>query len=130
MHAITSDEADYYNSPTEVTALVAPRQPLITPQMPSGRAQKYESNNVVGSVLDRIAFCESHGDLHAKNPRSTAKGKYQFLDGSWEGYGVELWGSLEEKSVWSEKDQDELAKYVYSKYGTRPWTSSKSCWGS
>jgi len=32
----------------------------------------------------RIAKCESTFNPHAKNPNSTAKGVYQFLDGTWE----------------------------------------------
>ena len=30
---------------------------------------------------------ESGGDIHAQNPRSTASGKWQFLDSTWAGYG-------------------------------------------
>jgi muramidase (phage lysozyme) len=30
---------------------------------------------------------ESGGDYKAENPTSTASGKYQFVDGTWNGYG-------------------------------------------
>lgn len=30
---------------------------------------------------------ESRGDIRAENPRSTASGKWQFLDGTWGGFG-------------------------------------------
>ncbi|HMG40838.1 MAG TPA: transglycosylase family protein [Acidimicrobiales bacterium] len=38
-------------------------------------------------VPDYIVQRESGGDYGAENPTSTASGKYQFLDGTWNGYG-------------------------------------------
>ena len=35
----------------------------------------------------RIAWCESRYDAQARNKNSTAKGVYQFLDGTWNAYG-------------------------------------------
>lgn len=40
-----------------------------------------------GCVPDYIVQRESGGDYNAENPTSTASGKYQFLDGTWGGYG-------------------------------------------
>ena len=40
-----------------------------------------------GCVPDYIVQRESGGDYTAENPTSTASGKYQFLDGTWNGYG-------------------------------------------
>ncbi|MGE0750407.1 MAG: lytic transglycosylase domain-containing protein [Variibacter sp.] len=37
----------------------------------------------VRDVVERIIRAESHGDPNAKNPRSTAAGAAQFLDGTW-----------------------------------------------
>ena len=34
-----------------------------------------------------VMMRESRGDIHAQNPRSTASGKWQFLDSTWAGYG-------------------------------------------
>lgn len=34
-----------------------------------------------------VMWCESHGSLTAQNPRSTASGKWQILDSTWNGYG-------------------------------------------
>lgn len=36
---------------------------------------------------DHVAMCESHGNYRAENPTSTASGKWQILDSSWNGYG-------------------------------------------
>lgn len=83
-----------------------------------------ERNN----VFNRIALCESGGDLRAKNKYSTASGEFQFTWGTWHRYGIELWGDdFYVKNIWSE-DNRELAWYVYTKYGTRDWESSRSCW--
>lgn len=83
---------------------------------------------VIPDTLKRISWCESRNILTAKNPNSTATGKYQFLKGSWEYYGKKLWGTLEGKSIFSEKDQDELALYVVSINGFKDWDASKHCW--
>lgn len=78
--------------------------------------------------FNRIGWCESHGNLKAKNPNSSAKGEYQFLKGSWNYYGKELWGDeLSSKDIYS-TDSRELAWYVYSKYGNKPWENSRWCW--
>lgn len=34
-----------------------------------------------------VMWRESGGDIHAENPISTASGKWQFLDSTWNGYG-------------------------------------------
>ena len=34
-----------------------------------------------------VMMRESRGDIRAENPRSTASGKWQFLDSTWAGYG-------------------------------------------
>lgn len=34
-----------------------------------------------------VQACESKGDYQAENPRSSASGGWQILDGTWDGYG-------------------------------------------
>lgn len=111
------DGVGYYNSPTELVALVAPTDPPEAQKLPPD------------STLDRIAQCESGNSATAKNTHSSASGRFQFLSGSWELYGTELWGSTEGKSVFNYKDNTELAEYVSKKYGYGSWDSSKLCWG-
>ncbi len=85
-------------------------------------------------LFEAIAHCESFdaelgkNDLHAKNPKSSASGEFQFLAGSWYYYGKQLWGEdFYTKNIWT-TDNRELAEYVYKKNGTRDWEASKSCW--
>lgn len=84
----------------------------------------------IDRTLDHIAWCESRGDMKAKNPTSSASGKFQFLRGSWEYYGQKLWGNVWlTKDIFSEKDQDELAHFVVALNGYSDWSESISCWG-
>jgi hypothetical protein len=34
-----------------------------------------------------VIMCESKGSYAAENPHTTASGRYQFVDGTWNGYG-------------------------------------------
>lgn len=84
-----------------------------------------ESNN----LFNRIGSCESRDNPKAKNKYSTASGRFQFLWGTWNHYGKELWGEeFYEKNIWDYNDNTELAWYVFNKYGTKDWNESKPCW--
>ncbi len=82
-------------------------------------------------LFEKIADCESDFDLEAKNPTSSAKGEFQFVNKTWKYYGMKLWGTeFETKNVLS-ADNRELAWYVYTHYGTRDWEAdpkSYNCW--
>lgn len=79
--------------------------------------------------FERIGRCESHNDPLAKNPYSSASGRFQFLWNTWHHYGLEFWGAdFYNKNIWDYADNTELAWYVYQKYGSSDWLSSKSCW--
>ncbi len=84
-------------------------------------------------LFEKIGYCESKHILTAKNPGSTAKGEFQFLDGTWKNYGPRLWGDdWVNKDVLS-ADNRELAWFVYTHYGVSDWTSdplSYNCWKS
>lgn len=114
--AITEDEVGYYNSPTEYTALrAATGAPEASKLPPNG-------------VMERIAYCESKNVATAKNSRSTASGRFQFLKGSWEYYGMKKWGTLEGRDVFNYDDNTELAYWVFDREGTTPWLASSHCW--
>lgn len=80
-------------------------------------------------VKARIAWCESRNNPLAKNPNSTAKGIYQFLDGTWQNYAQRYWGEdWVNHSVLDEEDNRELGHWVIDTYGTRDWNASRHCW--
>lgn len=82
----------------------------------------------VPEVLLRIRFCESTDNYQAANPRSSARGAYQFLTGSWAAYGhAERYG-VSQAHLASNAQQDEAALITWQRDGTRPWNASKSCW--
>lgn len=85
---------------------------------------KGDSGSSGVGILDKIAKCESGGNYKAKNPKSTASGKYQFLDSTWANYKGYKHAKDAPASV-----QEERALIEYKKNGTRPWNASKSCWG-
>lgn len=133
VHAVTEDEVLYYASPIELIALRpatgAPAAPKLLSKRVLPSKPRIATYQHTEGILGRIADCESQGNLYAKNPRSTAKGKYQFLDGSWRYYGQKLWGDeWVSKNVFSERDQDELAEYVVSVNGYKDWEASAYCW--
>jgi SLT domain-containing protein len=70
----------------------------------------------------RIARAESGFDQYAKNPNSTAKGIFQFIDGTWRA------NCLKDGNVYNFVDNINCAWKVYQKQGDRPWNASKSKW--
>lgn len=114
--AFTEDEVGFYNSPTEYTALLAALGPPEAPKQPRS------------GVMERIAYCESKNVATAKNPRSTASGRFQFLKSSWQYYGMQKWGTLEGKNIFDYDDNTELAYWVYEREGVTPWLASQHCW--
>ncbi len=81
------------------------------------------------SIMERVAWCESHNNPQAKNKYSSASGRFQFIWGTWYSYGLQLWGEdFYQKNIWDYDDNTELALYVYKKNGTKDWNASKSCW--
>jgi len=99
------------------------------PKYPYGSIRHWSELYGIDSALAiAIATCESELNPKARNPNSTAKGLFQFLDGSWRFYGLLKWGTLKGKSVLNYEDNAELGVWVIANYGTSPWKSSKSCW--
>ena len=77
----------------------------------------------VEAALTRIMMCESGGNPTAQNPRSTASGLFQYLRGTWNGYG----GYRDAKDAPPEL-QWQRARSDYARLGGRPWAASRSCW--
>lgn len=79
----------------------------------------------------RIRSCESgdgRGSYHyhgprAENPRSTASGAWQIIDGTWNRFHGYRHASHAPRWV-----QDLKALALYKDRGTQPWDASRSCW--
>lgn len=88
--------------------------------------QYADAYGVDSQLATAIATCESQLKPWARNSHSTAKGIYQFIDGSWKGYSAMKWG--EERDVLSAKNNIELGVWVLSIEGSGPWDASRDCW--
>ena len=69
------------------------------------------------------------GDYSAANPRSSARGAYQFLTGSWAAYGHAKRYGVSTADKASPAQQDEAAVITWERSGTRPWNSQSPLLG-
>lgn len=81
-------------------------------------------------VLAEIAWCESrmrqfdsNGEV-LKNPKSSAIGLMQIMSSLHDEAAIELGLDIN-----TTHGNLAYAQYLYDNEGTRPWNSSKSCWG-
>lgn len=102
---------------TTTSVVVATVAPTVTTTAPS---EEMPGQDV---TLEAIARCESGGRYDAENARSTASGKYQVLDATWNGYG-----GYERASDAPPEVQEAFAAELYARAGTAPWRASRSCW--
>ena len=89
-------------------------------------SRRYEVNE---NLLGRIIEAESGNKNTAASGKSTARGCFQFIFGTWELYGKRHWGEeFYVKNVYSPKDNVDLASWAISQYGTSDWDASKHIW--
>jgi hypothetical protein len=92
-----------------------------------GVYEDYDPTDEESSVLDQIMRHESGGDYTAHNPKSTASGAYQFVNGTWKtaakntGIGTEYATAAEAPP----EVQDKNALWLLRHYGP----NSTSSWG-
>ena len=84
---------------------------------------------MVPPILLQIRYCESRDNYTAANPSSSARGAYQFLTGSWAGYGHRDRYGVSQAHLATPAQQDEAALITWQRDGTRPWNASRHCWG-
>lgn len=89
------------------------------------QAPHFVDHYSVLAVVDKIISCESGGDPTAKNPRSTALGICQFIDGTWE-YVQEKWNIELDRNDYD--DQYYACKRLYEEEGRKHWLESEPCW--
>lgn len=114
--ALDSSNNPPFTEPSDAPEPVVTKPPTVT-------------KTALAARMDRIASCESGNIASAHNSTSTAKGRFQFLDGTWKTYAKAYWGSeWTEHSVFDYDDNTELAFWVARNYGFDDWSSSRSCW--
>jgi hypothetical protein len=74
-------------------------------------------------TLARIANCESGGNYTAANRSSTASGKYQWLDSTWNNYGGYSRAKNAPADVQEQRAHEDFGR------GTAQWNASRGCWG-
>lgn len=72
-------------------------------------------------IMVDVARAESQFVPTAKNPKSTAKGVFQILDGTFKHYKCD-------GNVLNASDNIRCARKIYDHEGTEPWNSSKDNW--
>lgn len=81
----------YYTAAQPTTTTTAPvqREGNLGAQYKQVEGRVVYGSGACGDDLPSCSIleCESGGNLVAENPRSTASGKWQFLDSTWAGYG-------------------------------------------
>lgn len=83
-----------------------------------------ESEFGVGHVMVEIARAESQFVETAANKKSSARGVFQILVGT---FNDPYYGCTGDRH--KAKDNIECARKIYDKSGTAPWASSQSSWG-
>ena len=81
-------------------------------------------------ILERIAQCESQ-NRHFENGE-VLRGKINPLDIGKYQINLKYHGSSSQAlglDLFKEKDNEEYARWLYEKEGTRPWKPSFGCWG-
>lgn len=82
-----------------LAATLVLNRPELPQQLPTAKAEKIEQAAQLPEVWRGFAACvserESGGSYRAKNPTSSAQGRYQFLDNSWRRGGAwNVWKQL------------------------------------
>lgn len=109
------------------SSVIAPMPLVQNPETMKEYVQEYYKDT---PILAAIAECESHmrqfnkdGDV-LKNPKSSAIGVMQIMSS----LHIETADELGFDITTTEGNLA-YAQYLYEKQGTKPWNSSKGCWG-
>mgnify|MGYP001595564492 CR=1 FL=1 len=75
--------------------------------------------------VSKIIACESRNSPIAKNPKSSAYGLCQFIDGTWN-YVQKKWDMKLDRQ--NPADQLYACNRLWGEEGEKHWLESKSCW--
>jgi hypothetical protein len=119
------------------------RSPALPPHVVVSSFQVYATAGRAESRLTRpaaaihkaaeaVAWCESKGDYRAQNPSSTASGKYQFIDGTWQWVWETFIGEpapTKRAKQAEPHDQDRAFAALWSTdNGKKHWSETRECW--
>lgn len=93
------------------------------PAVPKPTSSRIRYKASFSALELKIAWCESKNSYTAENPTSTASGRWQFVDGTWNNYRGYRHASDAPAAV-----QDEYARKYFDKNGYRAWSASRHCW--
>ena len=103
------------------TTLAVVQNESYTPKMIDGLIRHYSSELGADLTLAlNIAWCESHMDYDAKNPTSSAKGIYQFVDSTFNKYC--------EGDPLNPKDNIKCGVKLQAQKLYGHWSESVNCW--
>ena len=91
-----------------------------------------EAKTKVPEILTKIAQCESSG-RHFDSQGNVVVGEINKFDTGKYQINRLYWETEAEKQgfdLTTEDGNEAMALYLYHRFGTAPWNSSKKCWGS
>lgn len=115
--------------PTTAPPVTTTAPPPPPPPAPTYTGSYREQFPHVPDIMWTIAGCESYGrpdagpNWTAANPTSSARGAWQDLKSTWNGYAGYASADLAPPHI-----QVEFNMSLYQSMGTRPWNASKHCW--
>ena len=131
------DDLTYPDLPVRDAAVVAlaDAEPAGPPDYPAPEPEPL----AVPPILEAIAECESggawhgqDGDLRGTAPRSSASGRWRFIDSTWSYVWTDYLGQQPPTARAKHATPDQqtrAAVALHEAEGTTPWNASRGCWG-
>lgn len=102
-------------------------QGVLITKVPLTPKEKIEQEFKDAPVMVKIAGAESTHCKNKVNPKSSARGCFQILKGTWRDYKCE--GDFNDEAVRMDDDKNiACARKLYDRDGTVPWNESKANW--
>ncbi|MGI8425099.1 MAG: transglycosylase family protein [Actinomycetota bacterium] len=117
-----------------VQTALAPPPPIPTPEAPNVEPEPPEPQQThvhpTDSRLAAVAMCESGGSYTAQNPRSSASGKYQMINGTFQGTKAGKQSGYKRAKDAPPEVQEAAAIELWDNgRGASHWSESRRCWG-